>query len=315
MLEAGGGRRLRASLCLGLVGLLGLHAARAAEAGPDVQADVTVVAEGAGFRVLSELDGALDLPVLDWLAIADAAFSSRIAAEAEAEGAVREVVLAGLGFAPRATCPDRGGDEEADGHDYSAHVARGAAAFFARSCGRIHVQDPGAHFGAAELRATLLHEATHQLVAAEGYARLTGPGAWLSEGLGVFAETLSDSGKNDLRRVRRLAEARMLFYSGRLLPLAEFLALDARGLEGLGQATVEYPWRGRAHERHVALHHTQASSVMAWLQHDFPDDLSRLIRIGLVDGLPPERLEAELCRTRAELQRAYTNYFHQLRGA
>ena len=131
MLEGGSGRRLRASLCLGLVGLLGLHAARAAEAGPGAQAEVTVVAEGAGFRVLSELDGSLDLPVLDWLAIADAAFSARVAEETKAERAVREVVLAGRGFAPRATCPDRGSDVDADGHDYSAHVARGAAAFFA----------------------------------------------------------------------------------------------------------------------------------------------------------------------------------------
>lgn len=301
MFDAQPARPLRIAIAFGLLGWLALQAA--AIEGPPV------LAEDARFRVVVE-DPALisELPALDWLAVmgvADDALSQLLGGEASS-AEPRLVILADAGFYPRRSCV----------HDYDRHVARGAAAFFSRACGKVHVQLQPSPNAKADLTLVLQHETVHQRVALEGRPEVTRPGAWIWEGVAVFAEALDDQGRVATDGSRRLAEARMLFRSGRLLPLTDYLDLDAAELHALGSIAVSYSWQRRTWQRSVSQHHTQAASVMAYLHTRHPAATPGLIQRGLDHGLTYTALEQQLGLSPGELQRDYEAFFRsmQLKG-
>lgn len=287
----------RVAACFGLLGLAALHgSARGAIGGPE-----PIAADGR-YRVFATTDEVTDLDVLAWLAVADDAFTERFEVPTVGSGE-RDVWLAGAGFLPRGECE----------HDFDAHVARGAAAFYARSCGNVHVQRTALP---TELVRVLLHEAIHQRVAFDGWPALDGPGAWLTEGLGVWAEHLDASGVLDLRRSQRLAEARTLYRAGLLAPLPDYLDFDAQELAALGQELVTYAWNGRVFQRRVAVHHSQAATVIGFLESRHHDAFAALVRGGLEHGLSHHRLLEQLGLTPDELLSQYERWMRgiQIQG-
>jgi len=316
-------RRLDSSsvvACLGIACLAACQRAEPAASSKHDPGSVAVIGTSERFRVLDETPArdsdsgawtASEEPLLQWLQLADAAFTERFGAvplpssagrAGASERALRDVVLAGTDYWPRLTCE----------HDYDGLAARGAAAFFSRACGKVHVQRNVTTARTEDLRAALIHEAVHQRVARQGFPVLTGPGAWVTEGLSLYLECLDERGRIDLQRSRRLAEARSLFRSGRLAPLSAFLAMSARELDALGQERVQYPWRHRIYERRVSLHHTQAFAVMAYLHRRRIPELPDLVRAGLESGLTLESLERHLGLTPDEIEREYEDSFRAL---
>ncbi len=267
---------------------------------PATHPPATLVGASGVHRVWNETADPWDEPVHDWLALADAVFTERFGPP-PAEPP-RDVVLAGEDFWPRTTCE----------HPYERLVERGAAAFFSRSCGKVHVRRDVTSSRGEDLRATVIHEAVHQRVARQGFPVLAGPGAWITEGLGLYFECLDEDGRIKLARSQRLSQARTMLRSGQLPSLVEFVSMDALELEALGQERVLYSWHGRIYERQVSLHHTQAFAVMAFLHRRFQSELPALVAAGLESGLTLELFERHLGLEAAELQRAFDDSFRAL---
>ena len=268
------------------------------------RADATqalTVCENESFKIMAETQLVVPGPALDWLELADSAFTALLGPPPSAQPQ-RIVLFSGTDFWPRSSCD----------HPYDRLVEHGAAAFFARTCGMVHVRQDVTTANPEDLRASLLHEAVHQRVMRQRFPALSGPGAWISEGIGLYFECLDEDGRVDLGRSERLSQARVLFQSGRFLPLSEFTALDAEGLDALAQERVLYPWHGRVQERRVSLHHVQAFAVMAFIHRRFRPELRGLLEVGLSSGLSPEVLERHLGLGLSEIARKYEDSYQGL---
>ncbi|MEM7201157.1 MAG: hypothetical protein AAF628_12865 [Planctomycetota bacterium] len=181
------------------------------------------------------------------------------------------------------------------GSDLSAPHLGGCAGFFSRRTGLIHVRGLAALRDPDLYERLVAHEVAHEMVWASGYPLLTGPGAWVAEGIATFAETLPTDPQDVLVpqpwATERLAQAQAMAQAELLVPLGRFTSYTRTDLSRLRPLQARYPFRGAAVARSIPRDQVQSCALAAFLHESLGPSFAAWLHSALDEGGTPDLLE------------------------
>lgn len=238
-----------------------------------------------------------------------------IAAHAELAASVLATLVGGLpatdiGGIVRIADDDRGRALETEfGVGADSTGTHGSAAFYSSRSGLIHLRPIGASVDPRLEQRIVAHEVAHHVVRHLGYPALSGPGAWVDEGVPLLMETLSDGGEFRVEPTfERMIQARELALADLLLPLTTFLGADRATFEAMPMIGVAYTAGSVALVRQVPLNQVQGTACALFLATRLGGRLGPVLRGALREGFDSGCAMRELGLDAAALDAAFRSF-------